>query len=98
MENNETENRFNKIFWYVCFTTAFVMCYVVAVSFITIPTGSQHNVDLSLGFLLGTVLGGGIAYLVGGTPSTLKKAPTEGTTTANITADITTTPTDNKEP
>lgn len=97
MENNESENRFNKIFWYVCFTTGFVMSYVVAVSFIVIPAGSQHNVDLSLGFLLGTVLGGGIAYLVGGTPATLKKPAQEGTTTANITADITTTPTDEQK-
>jgi hypothetical protein len=81
---------FNKIYWFICSACLFVFAYVWAITFYPIPADNVRFADTCLGFMLGTVLAGCIAYLVGGNP-TISKRPTEtpkGTTTAevNITA------------
>ncbi len=54
------------VFWYVVGGSIFVSLYVVAITFIPIPKENIRFVDTSLGFLLGTVLGSCINYLLGG--------------------------------
>lgn len=86
---SDTDQHFGKIFWYVAGTSLFVLCYVIAITFLPIPKENQRFVDISLGFLLGTVLAGGTGYLIGGNPSQVKKpSTTPGQTTAEITANI----------
>ncbi|HTN47193.1 MAG TPA: hypothetical protein VL098_12665 [Flavipsychrobacter sp.] len=78
----------DKIFWFLTIATGFVFVYVIAITFFNIPQQNLRFVDNTLGFLLGTVVSTSIAYYAGGAPD--KKAPHEGTTTADISASITT--------
>ena len=64
---------FNKIFWYIVFTTGMVFLYCVAVSFFPIPTQNTRVVDTITGFLLGTILSAGVGYLLGGNPVVTRK-------------------------
>jgi len=72
------DKHFKMIFWYIVGITTAVFVYVFAVTFIIVPETSQRYVDISLGFLLGSLLGAGAAYLLGGAPNlkktTLKKS------------------------
>lgn len=85
---------FNKIFWYIAGSSMVVFAYIISITFLPIPKENQRFVDICLGFLLGTVLGGGYGYLVGGTPPNNKKSSAPGNTSAEITATITS---ENKE-
>jgi hypothetical protein len=69
----EDKERFNKTFGYICFTTVFVLLYILAVTFIPIPEKNQRYADIALGFLIGTVLTGGMMWLTGGSPAPIKK-------------------------
>lgn len=84
------QNSSKFIYYYVGLTTGFVLLYVCAVTFMSIPKENVRFVDTVLGFLLGTVLSGGISYFLGGT-NTIKHKPSDGTTSADISATITTT-------
>lgn len=64
------------IFWYVVFITTVVLGYVFCVTFCHIPKENLRFVDIAFGFLLGTVLGGATAYLLGGSPEDKKKDST----------------------
>lgn len=82
-------DHFDKIFWYVVGTSAFILCYVLLITFLDIPEKNQRFVDIALAFLLGFVSSNS-SYLTGGNPGSQKKATTEdGTTTADISATIT---------
>lgn len=71
------KDHFDKVFWYVAGGSIFVSAYVVAVTFLYIPKENLRFVDTCLGFLLGTVMGNGINYLVGGNaPQHKKEEPT----------------------
>lgn len=89
--------RFSMIYRFIFFNTIVVFVYVAAITFIPIPKENQRFADTILGFLLGTLLAGGNSYLLGGSPANvLKKSVPTGTTTADITASITTEPQENK--
>ena len=85
-------DHFNKIFWYIVGITAVAFSYVFVITFISIKETNLRFADTALGFILGTVLGSAISYLLGGSPMPPKKPTTSGTTTAEVTANITTTP------
>lgn len=70
---------FNKIFWYIVFTTALVFGYCVAVSFYPIPSQNTRVVDTITGFLLGTILSAGVGYLLGGNPVINRKTNADNT-------------------
>jgi len=72
------DKHFKMIFWFIVFTTILVLGYVFVITFMIIPKENQRFVDISLGFLLGSILAPGISYLVGGNPG-LKK-PTKAIT------------------
>lgn len=59
---------FKQILAYIFFTSLFSFCYIWAVTFYIVPKENQHIVDIVIGFLLGTVVGSGIGYLMGGNP------------------------------
>ncbi len=61
------------IFWFVVYVVTIVLGYVFCVTFCHIPKENLRFVDIAFGFLLGTVLGGAIAYLLGGSPDEKKK-------------------------
>lgn len=92
MANNMDDGHFTKIFWYIAATTFMVFAYVAAITFFVIPKENVRFADTILGFLLGTVLGGGIAYLLSGSPSSKKVSSPSGTTNAEISATITSSP------
>lgn len=79
------QNHFDKIFWFICFCTSFVFGYVVAITFVPVPKGNERFIDLSLGFLLGTVVAGCVGYLIGGTAIPIKKPEQPGTTITDTT-------------
>lgn len=68
------------IFWFVVYLTTFVFTYIALVTFLHVPKENQRFVDTAFGVLLGTVLTGGIAYLIGGSPSKKKEVFPTGTT------------------
>lgn len=73
------DNHFNKIFWYISVLTTSVLAYVWAITFLPIDKENLRFVDTALGFLLGTGLGSGINYLLGGTPKDIKKSKEDET-------------------
>lgn len=89
---DKQKDHFDKIYSYIVFTSLVVLAYVVAITFFPIPKENQRFVDIALAFLLGWISANG-GYLTGGTPPIQRKAPeTPGTTTADISATITTSP------
>lgn len=87
------KDHFDKIYWFIVGATLFVFAYTTAITFIPIPKENVRFADVAQGFLLGSVLGAGLAYLVGGTPVAGKKPTGPGSTTAEISATITQEPT-----
>ena len=85
-------DHFDKIFWYIVGITVAAFTYVFVITFISIKETNLRFADTALGFILGTVLGSAISYLLGGSPAQIKKSSPSGTTTAEVTANITTTP------
>lgn len=85
------DSHFSLTFWFVAGTTFFVLLYIPAITFFPIPKENQRFVDIALAFLLGYI-SSNASYLTGGNPTTGKK-PMEGTTTAEVSATITTEPT-----
>lgn len=82
-------NHFDKIFWYISGTSFLIIVYVACITFFPIPEKNQRFVDIALAFLLGFISANS-SYLTGGNPSTYKKPTPDGTTTADISATITT--------
>lgn len=94
-EKNYEHIRFIKIYWYIVMITCFTFGFSIAVVFLPIGEHSMQFANTAQGFFLGTLLGGGVSYLLGGSPAmVLKKtiAGEPGTTT--VTADITATKVD----
>lgn len=75
MAADQKDPHFKHIFWFVVFITAVVFAYVFGVTFGHVPKENMRFVDIAFGFLLGTVLGGAIAYLLGGSPEKKPDAP-----------------------
>ena len=67
-ETTGKDPHFGKIFWYVVYITTIVFGYVFCVTFLHVPKENQRFVDIAFGFMLGSVLGSGIGYLLGGSP------------------------------
>lgn len=65
---NKNREHFDKIYKYIAWTSIFVCTYILAITFVPIPKGNMRFVDIVLAFLMGTLLGGGVNYLTGGTP------------------------------
>ncbi len=63
------------VFWFVVYLTTFVFVYIILVTFMHVPKENQRFVDTAFGVLLGTVLTGGISYLIGGSPGKRKDIP-----------------------
>lgn len=82
-------DHFDKLFWFVVSLVAFGLMYMVALTFIPIPKENIRFADTSIGWVQGSVVTSAIAYLLGGN-APAKKNLNDGTTTADITASITT--------
>jgi len=61
------------IYWYAIAWTLFAFCYMAAVTFLPIPDKSVRLVDTILGFLLGTALGGILAFFFGSSSGSKQK-------------------------
>jgi uncharacterized PurR-regulated membrane protein YhhQ (DUF165 family) len=68
MEKKQSNYSETRNFWYVVFITSIVFVYIFCVTFCPIPKQNIRFVDIAFGFLLGTVLGSGVSYLLGGSP------------------------------
>ncbi len=69
MSQIQESNGATRVFWFISSTSGFVLLYIAAITFIPIPKGNERFVDIALAFLMGTVLGGGMSYYVGASPS-----------------------------
>ncbi|PUZ21815.1 hypothetical protein DCC81_24825 [Chitinophaga parva] len=65
----------------ITWTTAAVLLYIFCITFIPIPKDNVRFADTAEGFLLGSVVGAGFAWLVGGTPGAKKGSPAGSTAT-----------------
>jgi len=63
----------NRTFLFIVGSCSFVFLYITAITFIPIPKNNIRFVDISLSFLMGTVLGSGFGYLLGGSADKTKK-------------------------
>lgn len=84
------KDHFDKIFWYIVGCTIIGLTYVFAITFIHIEEKALRFADTSLGFFLGTLITSCLFYLTGGNPNSKKSNMADGTTTADISATITT--------
>lgn len=87
------DNHFNKIFWFIVYLTSFGMLLTIFLIQHFSGDVAQRFADQSMIFWLTTAVGGGIGYLIGSSISRPdKKTPdvVDGTTTADISATITT--------
>lgn len=88
--NNNSEH-FNKLFWFCCACVAIGLAFLITLCFVPIPKGSERFADNCQGFFQGSIVTAAMAFLLGGNlPLARKAEATPGTTTASITADITT--------
>jgi hypothetical protein len=87
------KDHFDKIFWFLAAAVLIAFAYIFIITFIKVPEQNVRFADTAQGFFLGTIISSVISYFVGSSPPA-KKTPSEGTTTADITATITT---ENKE-
>lgn len=84
-------NHFNKIFWYIVFLTAFGMGFTIYLLVVFKGETAERFADQMLMFWLSTAVSGGIGYLIGSSaPKNSAGATPPGTTTADISATITT--------
>lgn len=86
------DNHFRYIFWFICGVTAFGMFMSVFVIVVFPKDMAARFADVALIFWLSTAVSGGIGYLIGSSVGKTKEIPA-GTTTADISATITTEPT-----
>ena len=93
----DEKKHFDKIFWFIVACVSFVFLYMVCVTFGIIPKENQNLAIGILSFLEGNVMGAGIGYLLTGNANQ-KKEQAAGTTTADITATVTTSPSPNTPP
>lgn len=94
------DEHFRKVFWFCVMVTIIALAYVFLITFFVIPEKNMRHADTALGFLLGTLVSSSIGYLMGGSPTMQSKKPPaqeEGTTTAEISANIRTRPKKTKE-
>lgn len=84
-----SENHFKFIFWYIVGLTFLVFLYTFLITFLHIPKENIRFADTAEGFLLGTGLGSGIGYLIGGSfnLSNKKTETPSKTETVTITAE-----------
>lgn len=86
-------DHFQQIYRYIVGITVFVCAYTTAITFMPLPETGTRFADIALGFFFGTLLSAGAGFLLGGSALINKKPPMQqGTTTAEVTANITTTP------
>lgn len=88
----QKDNHFNQIFWLLAGSLFCAFVYVFLITFYGIPKENIRFADTALGFFLGTLIGNIISYFVGGSPQTKKPETPAGTTTADISATITSNP------
>ena len=79
------EKRFNKVLAFIVYMVTLVMAYIFAITFCKVPDTSKDLANISLGFLLGNVLGVCIGYLVVGNPDKKKQDLPANTTEKSIT-------------
>jgi predicted membrane protein len=85
------DKHFNKIFWFIVGLTAFGAFLTIYMMAIFKGDAAERYADQFMIFWLSTAVGGGIGYLIGSSAQKQPlKAPIEGTTTADISATITT--------
>lgn len=89
------DQHFNKIFVFICCLVGFGMFWSILLIFLFPTEIAQRFAEYGNAFWLSSAVSGGIGYLIG---SSVKRKPdggggdsNPGTTTAKITADITTT-------
>lgn len=87
-------SHFDKLYWFCVGLTAYGLLFLAALVWIPIPADNVRFADVILGFITGSLVMAAISFLLGGNAPTPKKSPDPGTTTADITATITT---ENKE-
>lgn len=89
MNHSEEFKKFLMIFWFCVGICAFAFLYAIGITFFPMPKGHERWADMTLSFCMGTVVGGAISFLMGGSATTLKKpSPPAGTTSAQITASV----------
>jgi prolipoprotein diacylglyceryltransferase len=76
---DQNNPHFDKIYWYIIMITVLSFAYIFYFSLVVVPDKNQHTVDFVVAFLLGTLVGSGVGYLLGGNPAQAKK--TSDTTT-----------------
>jgi hypothetical protein len=69
---NEKEMHFKATYRYILFVTVVVLGYVIAVTFLPIPSNNTRFIDVAFGFLL-KFLGDSSGWLIGGNPATQSK-------------------------
>lgn len=86
----EQNSHFDKLYWFCVGIVAYGMLFLTALVWMPIPVDNIRFADVILGFITGSLVTGAIGFLLGGTAPTNKKPTDSGTTTADITASITT--------
>lgn len=87
----QSNSQFKMIFWFVVFLTAFGMAFTIYLLVVFKGDAAERFADQMLMFWLSTAVGGGVGYLIGSSaPKNNAGATPPGTTTADISATITT--------
>jgi hypothetical protein len=83
-------SHFDKLYWFCVGIVTYGMIFLTALVWMPIPKENIRFADVILGFITGSLVTGAIGFLLGGTAPTAKKPTEPGTTTADISATITT--------
>lgn len=93
MKHGTNDHHFDKIYWFIVFLTGFGMFLTVYLMIRFKGDVAERFADQAMIFWLTSAVGGGIGYLIGSSmnkPTPTKPGSQPGTTTADISATITT--------
>lgn len=86
-------NHFKYLFWFCVFVFVTSFTAMMALLFLEIPESNREMASNAQGFLQGSLIMSAVGFLLTGNINTGQKKPAEpGTTTADISATITTDP------
>ena len=85
--NMDNKDHFEKLYWFCIWIIIVMVCILIGL--IWIPPNDKTIANVSFGFVTG-VITMCVSYLIGGNPSPTKKPDNPGTTTADISATVTT--------
>lgn len=79
----EDQRHFDKLFWFCVAICGIGLAYLITLTFVAIPKGSERFADNCQGFFQGSIITAAVSFLLGGNIP-INKKPTTTVTKADV--------------